>query len=380
MRRLITLFALSALVLCAQIPAGATDSELPRTTASFNDDVRKVAYDGDVIYAGGMFTRARDVDGSFATRHYLAAVDSASGGLLPFAPVLDGQVYDVITTADHLYVAGDFRRVDGVSLPRLARFALDTGELDETWRPNPSATVFAVEPVGDTVYLGGRFGSVGGHAQWYLAAVSASDGAPITSFAPRLQEGSVRDIESGHGRLYASGGFSYVEDDKKFGKLAAFDPSTGGLDRSFQATVYVLTRQIALDGEHVYGALDGRGGEIRAFDRSGEALWHQGVDGGMQAVTVWGGVVIGGGHFDLACETNKSGPRGECLDGVKAERGKLLAIDRDGNLLPWNPGANGVIGVWDLKTHPEGTSLAVGGAFTTFGGGSMEQKRFAVFD
>ncbi|MCH7230409.1 hypothetical protein L0U85_06000 [Glycomyces sp. L485] len=380
MRRLITLFALFALVLVTQVPAGAVDSDLPRDTAWFNDDVRKVAYDGDVVYAGGKFTRARDVDGSFSRRHYLAAVDSASGELLPFAPVLDGQVYDVVADDGYLYVSGRFKHVDDVSMPRLARFDLATGLLDTAWRPNPSATVFAVEPEGDRVYLGGRFASVGGHHQPKLAAVSAADAAPIDSFAPIVQQGAVRDLESGHGRLYASGGFSYAEDDKKFGKLAAFDPSTGALDRSFQAIVYVLTRQIDVDGDRVYAALDGRGGELRAFDTTGESLWYQGVDGGVQAVTAWGDTVIAGGHFDRACVTNRSGPSGECVDGVLADQGKILAVDRDGSLLPWNPGANGVIGVWDLKTHPSGSNIAVGGTFTTFGGGETVQKRLAVFD
>ncbi|WP_162145917.1 PQQ-binding-like beta-propeller repeat protein [Glycomyces tenuis] len=381
MRRLILLFAMLALVLAAQIPAGAVvESEVPRTTASFDDDVHKVAYAGDVLYAGGRFTSAVDVDGTRAARHHLAAVDSSSGELLPFAPVLDGQVLDLVATSEHLYVAGDFRHVGDVPVPRLARFDLATGELDEAWRPSPSSTVFAVEPAGDRVYLGGRFATVGGHAQPYLAAVSASDGAPVTSFAPRVQEGAVRDIASGHGRLYASGGFGSVEDEKQFGKLAAFDPESGAVDRSFQASVYVLTRQVVVDGDRLYAALDGRGGEVRAFDTSGEALWYQAADGGMQAVTVWGDTIIGGGHFDKACDTNHAGPNGECVDGVKAPRGKLLAVDENGKLLPWNPNANGIIGVWDLKVHPSGTGLAVAGAFTTFGGGSMEQRHLALFE
>lgn len=381
MRRLITLFALLGLVMASQSPAGAdVDSDLPLATASFGDEVRKVAYDGDVLYVGGMFTKALEVDGSRAERHYLAALDSSSGELLPFAPVLDGGVYDVATTPDHLYVAGAFRNIDGVPMPRLARFHLDSGELDEAWQPAPSASVFAVEPVGDRVYLGGQFASVGGHRQSHLAAVNATDGAPDTSFAPRVQEGSVRDIEAGHGRLYASGAFTYAEGEKRFGKLAAFDPASGAVDRTFQATVYVLTRQIVVSGERLYGALDGRGGEIRAFDRSGEALWYQAVDGGMQSVTAWGDTIIGGGHFDEACDTNHAGPNGECVDGTKAPRGKLLAVDEDGELLPWNPDANGVIGVWDLETHPSGANMAVGGSFTTFRGGTVEQKRLAVFE
>ena len=54
------------------------------------------------------------------------------------------------------------------------------------------------------------------------------------------------------------------------------------------------------------------------------------VDGGMQTVEVWGSTVIGGGHFDKACVTNHAGPLGQCVDGVRAERGKL-----EGKALPW---------------------------------------------
>ncbi|WP_199038291.1 hypothetical protein [Glycomyces salinus] len=380
MRRALTILTLLLVVLVAQVPASAIDEDLPRSTASFNDDVRKVAYDGDVLYVGGMFTRARDVDGEFDRRYYLAAIDSVSGRLLPFAPELDGKVYDVVAHGGYLYVAGNFRYIDDTYTPRVARFRLDSGRLDTTWRPGPSATVFAIEPLGDRVYLGGRFAKVGQTERRYLAAVTADTGAVVESFTPSLQEGSVRDIEYGHGRLYVSGSFSYAENEKRYGKLAAFEAGDGDLDRDFDPRIFVLTRQITLYGDQVYAALDGRGGEVRAFDQDGDTLWYQGVDGGMQAVAVWNGTVIAGGHFDRACTTNRSGPTGECVDGVLADRGKLLAVDTDGNLLRWNPGANGVIGVWDLKTHPRGSNLAAGGSFTTFGDGEMEQKRLAVFD
>lgn len=380
MRRLITIFALLGALFIAGAPAGAIDSSLPQSTASFNDQVYKVDYDGDVVYSGGVFTRARNTDGTFSRRHYLAAVNSATGALLPFAPVLNGSVHEVKASGDFLYVAGKFTEVDGVSRARVARFRLETGELDTTWNPKPSATVYSIEPVGSTVYLGGTFQSVGGFAQRALAAVSASTGAPVTGFTPTVAEGAVRDLQFGHDRLYVAGAFSMIGGDKKYGKLGAVNPTTGAVDTAFVSKVYVLTREVEVAGDRVYAALDGRGGEIRAFTRSGETLWYQAVDGGMQTVEVWGDSVIGGGHFDKACVNNHAGPLGQCMDGVRAERGKLLAVDMNGNLLPWNPGANGVVGAWDATAHPSGTNLAVGGSFTTFAGGTQVQKRLAVFD
>ncbi|WP_205327911.1 hypothetical protein [Glycomyces sp. YM15] len=364
----------------AQAPAGAIDSSLPQSSASFNDQVYKVDYHGDIVYSGGVFTRARNTDGTFARRTYLAAVNSATGALLPFAPVLNGSVHEVKTAGEYLYIAGRFTEVDGVARSRAARFRLDTGELDTAWNPKPSATVYSIEPVGSTVYLGGTFQSVGGFVQPALAAVSAVDGMPVTGFTPKVTEGSVRDLQYGHDRLYVAGAFSMIEGEKKYGKLGAVNPSTGVVDATFESKVYVLTREVEVAGDRVFAALDGRGGEIRAFTRSGETLWYQATDGGMQTVEVWGATVIGGGHFDKACVTNHAGPQGQCVDGVRAPRGKLLAVDMDGKLLDWNPAANGVVGAWDATAHPSGSNLTVGGSFTTFGGGAQEQKRLAIFD
>ncbi|THV31329.1 hypothetical protein [Glycomyces paridis] len=379
MRRLITLFVLLGAVLVAQVPAAAVDPSMPQATASFNDQVYKVAYDGDIVYSGGLFTRAKKTDGKYVDRTYLAAVDSTTGALLPFAPVLNGPVHEVKTGGGYLYIAGKFTQVDGVARSRVARFDLDTGELDTAWQAKPSATVYSIEPVGDKVYLGGTFASVGGFAQRALAAVNATDGKPVTGFTPSITEGAVRDLQSGHGRLYVAGSFPTLGGDKKYGKLGAVNPASGAVDTGFVSKVYVLTREVVVDGDRVYAALDGRGGEIRAFTSTGETLWYQAVDGGMQTVEVWGGMVIGGGHFDKACVTNHAGPLGQCVDGVKAERGKLLAVDMNGKLLAWNPGANGIVGAWDATAHPSDESLSVGGSFTTFGGGTVVQRRFAVF-
>ncbi|HEX2143906.1 MAG TPA: hypothetical protein VHG10_05285 [Glycomyces sp.] len=375
-----TLFVLLAALFIAQTPAGAVDSHLPQATASFNDQVYKVAYDGDVVYSGGRFTRAKNTDGVFERRNYLAAVNSATGALLPFAPAVNGPVHEVKTGGGFLYIAGKFTEVDGVTRSRVARFDLGSGRLDTAWNPRPSARVYSIEPVGSTVYLGGSFLTMGGFAQPALAAVNAADGKTITGFAPKVAEGAVRDLQYGHGRLYVAGAFSMLGGDKKYGKLGAVDATTGAVDTSFVSKVYVLTREVVVAGERVYAALDGRGGEIRAFTTSGETLWYQAVDGGMQTVEVWGSTIIGGGHFDKACVTNHAGPLGQCVDGVRAERGKLLAVDMNGMLLDWNPGANGVVGAWDATAHPSGANLAVGGSFTTFGGGTQEQKRLAVFD
>lgn len=371
---------LAASLVLASAPAGAFEGDLPEKGASVDGEVHEVAYHGDTLYAGGSFGAARDGDGTAHPRGNLAAVNAATGALEDFAPDVDGTVYAVAVEGDWLYIGGAFRKVDGAYLPNLARFDLATGQADRSFSPRPSATVYSLETHGETLYLGGHFASVGDFQQHGLAAVRTSDGTPVEEFAPRVGRGSVRDIEVANGRVYFAGGFLGVDGAESYAALAAVDPADGSLFMDFRAGMFVLIRQIAVDGDRVYGALDGRGGEVRAFDaRTGSTRWSVPVDGGVQAVTVYNGLVIGGGHFDRVCNSSQSGPNGECVDGVKERRGKLFAVDTDGRVLDWNPGANTPIGVNTLRTQPDGASFAAGGTFTAFGGGRMEQQGIAVF-
>jgi hypothetical protein len=380
MRRTTTVLMSILLLFIMVAPAGASWSNLPRATTSFNDEVRSIAYDGDVLYVGGRFSHAKTVQGSYWRRHFLAAVDSTTGDLLPFRPVLDGQVLDVAVGGGYLYAAGEFKQVDGVSMPRLARFDLATGELDAAWRPRPSALVFTVEPAGDRVYIGGQFASVGGVEQRNLAAVDADTGALVPEFAPAIEDGSVRDLEVAHGRLYVAGAFRAVAGERGWRKLVAVDLATGELDRAFHSAMPALIWKTAPHSDRVYPAVNGRGGELRSFDTTGATQWYLGTDGGVQAVAVHAGVIVAGGHFERVCNSNRSGPQGECVDGIRERRGHAFAASRDGALLEWNPGANSHVGVWDFKSHPEGANLGAGGAFLGFGGGEMTQRGMAIFD
>ena len=55
----------------------------------------------------------------------------------------------------------------------------------------------------------------------------------------------------------------------------------------------------AFYGGLLFAAGDGSGGHIGAFDQdTGARQWTQQTDGGVQSMTIMGGVVYGGGHFD----------------------------------------------------------------------------------
>jgi hypothetical protein len=82
-------------------------------------NVPAVARLGDAVYFGGHFT---DVDG--VARKKAAAVDAASGQLLPWNPRPDSAlgVRCLYADVDSLWMGGDFTTVNGSSQPHLARF------------------------------------------------------------------------------------------------------------------------------------------------------------------------------------------------------------------------------------------------------------------
>jgi hypothetical protein len=129
----------------------------------------------------------------------------------------------------------------------------------------------------------------------------------------------------------------------------------------------------------VYAAGDGSGGHLVAWTPTG-ALKFPTVqtDGGAQAVTVLGGEVDVGGHWDNVCPQGVSQGTGGNFNcaGTALTRHKLLSVDEaSGRLTDWNPGANSPLGVFGL-TAASGT-LAAGGDFTRVAG--VARGRFALF-
>jgi hypothetical protein len=102
--------------------------------------------DGRVLYVGGDFAELKAGDGTVAARPHLAALDAATGALLPWLPPED----------------------DG------GRYYGQTGTKDKK-RPGG---VYAIAPSGDgtTVHVGGTFLSFGGRAG--LVSLDAASGRP----------------------------------------------------------------------------------------------------------------------------------------------------------------------------------------------------------
>lgn len=177
-------------------PGGATQPvpghlglvpDAPRTDTPYVDtgEVVDVAVIGSRVYLAGTFTSIRNPGGESVAQPYLAAYDLETGLLdEAFRPTLDRTVAAAEPSPDGsaLYVAGKFNYVDGVRRRKVAKLDPVSGAVDVGFKANADAqaTALAVSPT--TVYVGGHFAKVNGAVAGRLAAVDVSSGAVDPAF------------------------------------------------------------------------------------------------------------------------------------------------------------------------------------------------------
>jgi hypothetical protein len=156
-----------------------------------SERVDALALDGSAVYLGGSFST---IGGQ--TRNNLAALDAASGSVLPWNPNPSGQVGGIAISNGSAFVGGLFNNIGAQSLRNLAKLSLlGEGDADPAWAPNPNAEVFTVAAGGNDVYAGGLFSSIGGLNRIGVAQLRASDGGvtdldfgtngPVANLLPR---------------------------------------------------------------------------------------------------------------------------------------------------------------------------------------------------
>lgn len=128
---------------------------------------------------------------------------------------------------------------------RIAAFDATTGAVSTTFNPNLNGEVdvLLAGPVAGTVYVGGKFTTMGGATVPGVVLLRVSDGSRVTSFAPPAIKGGVFTLALTRGQLLVGGGFAKVGSTARVG-LASLDPTTGAL------TSYLTT---GVSGHHNYG-------------------------------------------------------------------------------------------------------------------------------
>lgn len=200
-------------------------------------DTMAVQADGMIIVGGALNAVGP------SSRSGLARFESVKGKVdTSYAPVLNGfstaapRVFSCVLQPDgKLVIGGTFAKVGGVTRNNMARLNPD-GSLDTSFNPNVSyydtgsqkevPALVEVQSialqVNGKMIISGRFTSVGGTTQKYLARLNAN-GSLDTTFVP-VVDGVVGSIALDKaGRCLASGAFNHVNGVSKIGVVRFFN-------------------------------------------------------------------------------------------------------------------------------------------------------------
>lgn len=201
------LAATAGVLSAAQMPGNA-----PQVACLADGQIEDILLVEGVAYLAGRFANVRppgEVIGGpqEVARNWFAACDAATGAVLAWNPQAEcdpgpfptcssnprGQTLALSADRQSIYLGGKFRTIGGVQRRHAARVSRANAALDPLWLPEPADRVqrIVVSPDGARVYIAGNFLAVGGcgttpcHA--YLAAVSPTTGLLDTSFDPIIE-------------------------------------------------------------------------------------------------------------------------------------------------------------------------------------------------
>jgi len=258
--------------------------------------------DGDgSLYVGGGFT---SIDGQ--TRNGLAAVSTLTGDALAWDPAPDNATQCLAVSGSEIYAGGNFGYMNMRERTRVAAFNTSTGLLTD-FNCTPNNPVLSMATTGDTLYIGGSFTNVNGTAQPRVAALDADTGDILLDWNPVVDGTyiSKNAMAINRGVLYIGGDFTTVDgEDRNY--IAAIDADTGELET---------------------GWID------------------PGLNGGVQAITVLGGLIYAGGYFT----------GGDC--------DYLARFTVKGGSQDWQTTADNTV----YSIIPDGKTLYMGGLFTGLG-------------
>jgi outer membrane protein assembly factor BamB len=148
-----------------------------------NGQVYKVVQVGDTMIAGGLFTQVADpMNATPYARQNLFAFDATTGVVSQtFNPTLDGEVQQLLPgpTADTVYVAGDFTKINGKGPNHLQLINVNTGQAVTSFKaPTTNGGIETMELMPDNrLFIGGFFNKIGGVTHGQLATLNATTGA-----------------------------------------------------------------------------------------------------------------------------------------------------------------------------------------------------------
>lgn len=318
--------------------------------------VMALAMRNDTLYAGGTFSVVNGV-----ARTGIAALNAATGALLPWNPVLNGNVRSIALAPGTIYLNGGFSSAGGQARGGLAAVDAATGAVT-SWNPVVSSSsgggsVSAVAYADNVVYIGGLFTNVGAISRSCFAALDPVTAAPLPlNLGLPVTTSIVNCIAVSGDRLYVGGRFTSVLGHART-NLACVDLSTGSA-LTFAPNPNGWVRALSIVGDQLYvgGDFGFIGGLARRYAAQLNAAtgsaqpFSLGLDQQVRAIGRSGALVAVGGIFTTS-------------DSLV--RNRLMAFDPvSGVPTSFAPSVNGEVRALALA----GDLLYVGGQFTSIAG------------
>ncbi len=311
---------------------------------------------GDTMYVGGYFSSiGGQPRASLAALQFLG---ESTGAATPWNPAAEtsASVYAVERYGDTVYVGTDILDIGGQRRHCLAAF--DTAGSLTAWNPVAAGGVQALAASADRVYVGGRFNSIGGVPRYGLASLDASGHA--TAWDPIPRRSSVWALATKGDVIYVGGYFSSIGGQPR-GNIAAVSRSTGlATSWSPETTGVVAALAVATDTVYASGGFQFIGGQERHYiaelDDSGvttgvATAWDPKADTYALSLAVSGGTVYTGGSFTSIGGASRTG---------------LAALGVSGRATPWDPGPAGPV----FALTVSGDTVYAAGLFASIGGAS----------
>ncbi len=304
-----------------------------------NGSVESIEVFGSLVYAGGYFTT---IGGQ--ARNGLAALNATTGVPAAWAPSISGTFssYVKATAIDPvtntIYIGGNFTTVGGLPRLNLARLNLTTGTVTTFWAANTNATGYIedIALLGNSLFVGGSFTSINGITRNSIAAVSAVSGLVLTWNTTLTAFDFVQDLAISGNTLYFAGFFDFVNGNIRT-NVAAVDVTTAAL-QPWAPIPNGSVRTISGTSANVFfgGDFNGMNWEQRSdgfalFDDTTNEAWPFSLD------------LNGGSVYTIAVRDNTLYIGGQFQAVNKSVRRNLAALDlTTGEVLPWNPSAFGL--------------------------------------
>jgi hypothetical protein len=176
-----------------------------------NSSARTLSISGTRLYISGEFFGINPV-----TRNNLLAFNKNTGGLLSWAPALDGPVFDIQADDSRIYIGGKFNFY-GTQPRKNVAILNTTNRALRTTRIDTDAPVRVLAVKNNNLFIGGDFTSVNGIVRNQLAAYSFATNSLI-GWSPTLTYNQIpfnnysriSDIKIGLTDVYVSGAFNTV--------------------------------------------------------------------------------------------------------------------------------------------------------------------------